>query len=67
MSSIAGIASIASCGLGGPSGGEKRSGGTGNYYALVKNPDRCIEYQQAQQQTEDSSDDEDSSEKIIHL
>ena len=66
VSSIAGIASIASCGLGGPGGSEKR-GGAGNYYALVKNPDRCIEYQQAQQQTEDSTDEEDSSEKIIHL
>ena len=54
-------------------GASSASESRGAYYALVKNPEKCVQYQQAQQQTEDrsSSDEEDneddSSEKIIHL
>lgn len=57
--------------------GELRAEKRGAYYALAKNPDKYVSYQQAQQQTEDeddsdadefNKDDEDEdSEKIIHL
>lgn len=67
----------------GPCSGELRAEKRGAYYALAKNPDKYVSYQQAQQQTEDDDDDDDEdeddveeeelddeeedSEKIIHL
>ena len=43
--------------------GELRAEKRGAYYALAKNPDKYVSYQQAQQQTEDL-EDEDSEEDV---
>ena len=45
---------------GGPAAGELRAEKRGAYYALAKNPDKYVSYQQAQQQTEDTDNDQDA-------
>ena len=45
---------------GGPAAGELRAEKRGAYYALAKNPDKYVSYQQAQQQTEDTDNDQEA-------
>lgn len=66
------VATVGSVSGAAASSNELRAEKRGAYYALAKNPDKYVSYQQAQQQTEDDdSDDEleddEDSEKIIHL
>ena len=48
----------ASGSISGSTGSELRPDKRGAYYALAKNPDKYVSYQQAQQQTEDLDDDD---------
>ena len=48
------VGTVAANAAAGPVGGELRAEKRGAYYALAKNPDKYVSYQQAQQQTEDS-------------
>lgn len=58
------VATVGSGACGGPGSlGELRAEKRGAYYALAKNPDKYVSYQQAQQQTEDHDDDSDEEDK----